>query len=173
MGATWTPLRYGETPLEHVRNDIPRDRVVADGTGPGDGEWPRVYYAAVREDDSIVAYVTAYAKQDGGVVYKNFTERSLPYFFTAPANVMAALTPTDNECAKEWRAKVREEAAKNYGSRGLSDGMRIRFIVPAWGEGVGQEFIARKERRSWVFERTEGCRPYRLRNWRNVPWEKV
>jgi hypothetical protein len=170
MGATWTPLQYGETPLDHVRNDIPRERVVADGTAPGDGEWSRVYYAAVREDDSIVAYITAYAKQDGGVVYKNFTERSLPYFYTAPANVMAALTPTDNECAQEWRAKVREQATKNYGPSRLRDGMRVRFDATWNGRG---EFIARKVGRRWEFARPDSGVGYLLRGWTKVAWAEA
>jgi hypothetical protein len=170
MGATWTPIRYGQTPLDHVRNDIPRDRVVADGTGPGDRDWPRVYYAAVREDDGVVAYVTAYAKQDGGVVYKNFTERSLPYFFTAPDNVMAALSPTDNECAQEWRAKVREQAAKNYGPSRLRDGMRVTFDA-RWS--VGNEFVARKRGRTWEFEHPVSGSVYRLRGWTKVAWAEV
>ena len=108
MGATWTELAYKQKPLDLVRSLLSGEDVVAEGTGKGAGEWPRVHYAAVRRGDEVLAYVTLYAKHDGGVVYKRMTERSLPYAYTAPAKVMAALTPTDNECALEWRAKVAE-----------------------------------------------------------------
>ena len=170
MGATWAPLQYGETPLDHVRNLIPREHVVTDGTGKGDGHWTRVYYAAVREDNEVVSYITAYRKEDGGVVYKNFTERSLPYFFTAPDNVMAALTPTDNECAREWRAKVREQATKNYGPSRLRDGACVTFDA-RWS--VGNEFVARKVGRTWEFEHPVSGARYRLRGWTRVAWAEA
>ena len=107
MGATWTGLRVGQTASDYVRGLHDGLDVVAQGTAVGDSDYRWVHYAAVREDDgSVVAYVTPFTQEEGGVLYKTFTERSGPYFYTAPANVMAALTPTDNEWANEWRARV-------------------------------------------------------------------
>lgn len=171
MGATWAPLGYKQTPLAFLRQTLAGHEIIADGMGAGDGDYSKVYYAAVRRDGEVVAYVMPFARQQGGILWRDYSETSLPYFYTAPAKVMAALTPTDHELANEWRAKVREQAGHNYGAGRLRDGMRVRFVRPVWGEGVGQEFTARKAGRSWVFERTEGCRPYRLRSWTTVPWE--
>ena len=105
------------------------------------------------------------------MVYKTFTERSGPYYYTAPANVMAALTPTDNQWANEWRAKVWERASKNYGPKNLRDGMKVRFSVPF--RGVGDTLVARKVGRTWRFGVDGSPNLYTLRGWTRIAWEEV
>lgn len=167
MGSTWEPLAIGETPLDKVRATFDGMDVVAEGTGAGGGEWTRVHYAAVRSGDDVTAYVTMYAKQDGGVVYKSLHESVHPYYYTAPAKVMAALTPTDDECAQQWRAKVREEATKNYGGSRLEDGMMVTFDFTFGGNDT---FYARRHGRSWRFVDVNTGGWYRLGGWTRIGW---
>lgn len=171
MGSTWVGLRAGESPLDKVREDLAGMEVVAEGTGAGSGDWSRVHYAAVRRDGNVSCYVTLYAKQDGGVVYKSIHESSLPYYFTAPKNVMDALTPTDDESSNEWRSKVREEGDKNYGPSRLADGMRINFPNTYWGKA--NTFVARKVGRRWVFEDVYTGSRYRLGGWTREQWKQA
>lgn len=45
---------------------------------------------------------------DYGFCYKTMTESMGPYEANCPASILDLLTPTDDECANEWRARCRK-----------------------------------------------------------------
>jgi hypothetical protein len=80
-----------------------------------------VFYAAVRdlEDDyrkpgEVWAFIALLRRQRGefNFGYKDMSETMGPVECNAPARVLDALTPTDNEYALEWREECRKNLAK-------------------------------------------------------------
>lgn len=58
-------------------------------------------YAAVRVGDKVVGVVGVIE----GLGYKLMAEEEGPYYYGAPAEVLAALSPTDDPWCLKWRAK--------------------------------------------------------------------
>lgn len=75
-----------------------------------------VFYAAVRDlkTGEVWAFIALIRRQRGdfNFGYKDMDETAGPVECNAPARVLDALTPTDNEYALEWRQKCREHLAK-------------------------------------------------------------
>lgn len=86
-----------------------------------------IYYAAVEKKRSngvrdvwAAVFKTCGKSSDGTVWgYKDMDESVGPFYYDCPAGILALLTPTDDDRAKEWREKCRQrlrektEAKKN------------------------------------------------------------
>lgn len=100
------------------------------------GTVDNVFYAAV-ERPSSPGEVTALIVQTWwsptsffNFTYKDMSESMGPVQTSAPEKVLAALTPTENLTALEWREEVRQRHAQRKAMRGLRDGDRVRLAYP-------------------------------------------
>jgi hypothetical protein len=95
----------------------PEAEAVAAGLAVAHGWWRRhrarlgviagilgVVYAAVRVGDEVVGAVGVI----DGLGYKLMSESEGPYYYGAPPEVLAALSPSDDPWACKWRLKCAE-----------------------------------------------------------------
>ena len=77
-----------------------------------------VYYAAVEittsESKEVIGVVAVTAGADKNDPYFNFGVKTMdetmqPFYYDCPKGILDLLTPTDNECANEWRRLCREK----------------------------------------------------------------
>lgn len=109
MGSISYPLPDGSNARTEVANYVRRNgrgTVVASNSAPGDGgEWGGVYFAAHRLDDGQTwASITLFAQRQGQVIIKMMSESMNPTAVGVGPRVLAALTETDSDDAKHWRA---------------------------------------------------------------------
>lgn len=109
MGSISYTLPKGTTARREVADHVRRNgrgTVVASNSAPGDGgEWGGVYFAAHRLDDGQTwASITLFAQRQGQVFIKMMTESMNPTAVGVGPRVLAALTDTDSDDAKQWRA---------------------------------------------------------------------
>lgn len=97
-----------------------------------------VFYAAVRTASTgeVWALVVLMRRSSGhyNFGYKDMEESMGPVVADAPAKVLDALTPTDNEYALEWRQRCRDNLAKKSAARerqrAITDGVVIKLAAP-------------------------------------------
>jgi hypothetical protein len=73
------------------------------------------YYAAVERRDLVGPtrrHVYAVVGLIEGAGYKLMSEEAMPYYYAAPAEVLAKLEPTENKNAAEWRARCANEMVR-------------------------------------------------------------
>lgn len=162
MGSISYPLPDGATARTEVANHVRqngRGTVVASNSAPGDGgEWGGVYFAAHRlEDGQTWASITLFAQRKGHVFIKMMTESMNPTAIGVGPRVLAALTDTDSDDAKQWRAdgaRYQQRRAAALAARGkkiilaapitLSGGpsidtvtvMELRLWKAPWGSRI-------------------------------------
>jgi hypothetical protein len=98
----------------------------------------KVFYAAVRtiSTGEVWALVVLMHWRRGqfNFAYKDLCETMGPTVADAPATVLDALTPTDNDYAREWRERCRANLARSDAARqrlhGVTDGVVIRTGTP-------------------------------------------
>lgn len=88
--------------------------------------------------------------------YKDMTEFSGPFKYDCPKAILDLLTPTDNECALNWRQKCRENLDNKKKLSKLPIGTVIKFIAPYDMAQYkrGDEIIVTKKVRSYSRKRT-------------------
>lgn len=112
MGWTYQPRARGQTDRAFFGREFPDLRILECATVRG------TFYAAamhVRRPGEIFALVCLTQRQPSSAFnygYKDMDETMGPCAAAAPAHVLAALTPTENAHANEWRARCRARLAK-------------------------------------------------------------
>ena len=104
----------GDELREHIDDELSWNddqatrEVVASALGRG------AHYAAVRRTEragastNVHAVVTLYERRDGTLYLKSMHEEMGPFYWDAPAAVLDALDPTNNEGALKWRHACRQ-----------------------------------------------------------------
>ena len=98
-----------------------------------------IYYAAVEittsESKEVIGVVAATAGADKNDPYFNFGVKTMdetmqPFYYDCPKGILDLLTPTDNECANEWRRLCREKTEKKVDSwlKALPYGSQVKWI---------------------------------------------
>lgn len=92
-----------------------------------------VFYAAVRTTTTseVWALVVLIRRVRGqyNFGYKDLTETMGPAEAHAPAKVLDALTPTDNEYALEWRQQCRDNLAKQAAARKRQRAVVVGVVI--------------------------------------------
>jgi hypothetical protein len=142
MGWTTYHRPKGETDREHFERELlarTGDEIVACASVNN------VFYAAVRTATTgeVWAMVVFMQRTRG---YENFGCKPMdetvgPIAYDAPATLLDALTPTDNEYAREWRQMCRDNLAKRADARirqrAVTVGVVIQTAVPLrFGNGL-------------------------------------
>lgn len=167
----WT-VTYGRPPglstREFFEQELPNTlggKIVASGSA-NDG-YESAFYAAVRDDDGEVwAFVALTSRGGGGYGYKEMEESMGPCAVHAPARVLRALTPTDNEAANDWR----EACWKNIAAEPpVKAGARVRFETPIeFANGAKHDVLTLQDAKRARFRSDDGL-AYRLpRSWRRM-----
>jgi hypothetical protein len=97
-----------------------------------------VFYAAVRTTSTgevwALVVLTRRARGEYNFGYKPIDESMGPVVTDAPASVLDALTPTDDEDALVWRQRCRDNLAKRSAARerqrAVTEGVVIQTAVP-------------------------------------------
>lgn len=84
-------------------------------------------YAAVRDGSRVVGVVGLI----DGLAYKLLSEDEGPYYYDAPADVLAELSPTASPWARKWREACAAAAAERVARPG-DDGVTIRPGSVLW-----------------------------------------
>lgn len=145
MGATGTHREKGMSDREFFEKELPigltqHGRVLDCATMPTSGEWQRVFYAAVQNNDdapyapgktwALVVLMHWSPNADYfNFTYKDMSDESGPAEDLCPARILDLLSPTDSEYAVEWRKRCRENAAKKARAK-LKVGDVIAFDSP-------------------------------------------
>lgn len=130
-----TPGRTTEQELRSYLADNLHDghRVVAQATRSvyGSREWSRQLFAAVEDSEGAVScHVLLGASEQGHVIIKPLHEDMGPNGHPdPPARVLAALTPTDSEYARQFRAEAAEALQRKKVAKAMI-GRHIRFDKP-------------------------------------------
>lgn len=112
-----TPLNARDSIREYMHNNLREDHtIVASTVAPTGRHWKEdfttVGYFAVDDGQDVTAHIILGMKYQGDVIIKALHENLLTAHTGMTAKVLNALTPTDNECALEWR-----ERSRNYINR--------------------------------------------------------
>lgn len=127
MGSTGTTRDRGMTDKAFFENEFPtmlgkHGRILACASKPAGGEWNRVFYAAVKNNDDatyrpgetwcLVVLMHNIRNRNAwpNFYYKEMSDESGPGEDTCPARILNLLTPTDHEYAIEWRERCRKNA---------------------------------------------------------------
>ena len=105
-----------------------------------------VYYAAAKRVRFATETTPEYSKVFAAIFltstdtkdycnfsYKDMDETMGPYKYDCPKGILDLLTPTDNECANNWRAKCREQLEKKKNPNALSklpENTVIKVVLP-------------------------------------------
>lgn len=85
-------------------------------------------------DAEVFALVFPFSNGGGQFVWKEQDETVGPYDTRCPDRILDRLTPTENENAKDWRAKCRasnaQELASKIRAKSVAPGTIIRFAEP-------------------------------------------
>ena len=140
------------TKREAINDEMSNATVVASNWSGS--EW----YAAVRSkaDADVVFGVVLLTRREKGCGYlvKSMDEGMGPYYFNASAKVIAALTPTTNEQANEWRAKCAARLAMKARMRKPAPGMIV--TIGGIQYRLLDECIGRS---GWMIERANADAP--------------
>lgn len=92
-----------------------------------------VFYAAVRTKATgdVWALVVLLRRMRGyhNFGYKDLEETVGPVEANAPAKVLDALTPTDNEYAAEWRQRCRDNLVKRADARKRQEAVTVGVVI--------------------------------------------
>jgi len=178
MGWTGLHRQPGLSDREFFEREFPialgeHGQIVACATRPGmDGN--RVFYAAVRNNpDAPHAPGQTWAlvvltHRSGGYhnfAYKEMGETMGPAEDDAPAAVLDALTPTDNQWANEWRGRCRANLARRAARPTVKRGDVVGFAQPlAFANGETLSELVFVERTT--FTKPDSAVRYRVPRWR-------
>jgi len=138
MGSTGTTRRAGLTDRAFFEQEFPemlgRQGAIAACTSlRTSGEWSRVFYAAVKNNDTAsykpgATWALVVLMQQAGQTfyYKEMDESMGPAEDECPANILDLLSPTDSEWANEWRARCRVNAERKAKAK-LKPGQVVTF----------------------------------------------
>jgi len=110
MGWTGLNRQKGTTNLKFFQREF-GDRVIDAAQPRGEN----AVYLACREGAEVYAVVVLVQWVRGDYFnfrYKEMGENSEPFYYNCPRRIFDQLTPTQNECALKWRAKVMEHMAE-------------------------------------------------------------
>jgi hypothetical protein len=131
MGWITTHRDKGITNDQWFQREVIGDRheIVASSTVKG------VYYAAVRTVETGEVWALVVLTQWAPRSYHKFGWKDMdetmgPGSYDAPAKVLNALTPTDNEWAQQWRAACREAQERKTAAATIAVGTLLRFAHP-------------------------------------------
>jgi hypothetical protein len=169
----WTSLHRepGMTDREFFENEFPtmlgeRGEIVACATVGF------TFYAAVRQHDTgetwALVVLTQRRRGYENFFYKEMSEAAGPGDTSAPAAVLDALTPTDDQWSNEWRQACRDRLAKRAAARKVKPGTVIEFSRPFDFSGGRSYSRFRFERRD-VLVALDGTR-VRIPGWRDRDW---
>ena len=118
------------------------------------------YYAAVKSTNKKTGYESVFAaicltstniKEHYNFGYKDMDETCGPYKFDCPKNILDLLTPTENQCANEWRNACRKNIAEKKKPNNLSKlpiGSEIKYT-----KYDGSEVVLIKHPPAYQFKR--------------------
>lgn len=139
-------------------------RVVAQATRSvyGSREWSRQLFAAVEDSEgNVTCHVLLGASEQGHIIIKALHEESGPCGNPdPPARVLAALTPTDSEYARQFRLSAQEALDAKVRAK-AAIGQRVRFAIPFPYPGQDAERTDFKVATMSVFTRPDGTGRYR------------
>lgn len=139
-------------------------RVVAQATRSvyGSREWSRQLFAAVEDSEgNVTCHVLLGASEQGHIIIKALHEDMGPGGHSdPPARVLAALTPTDSEYARQFRLGAREALQRKKVAKAMI-GQHIRFDKPFPYPGEDAERTDFKVTTMSVFTRPDGRGRYR------------
>lgn len=163
MGWTGLHREKGLTNREFFEREFPNTltvhgKVVADATVKG------VYYAAVKgtadDPDKVWALVVLTRRAPRSYynfLYKELDEDMGPGDAFAPAKVLDALTPTDNEWALAWREACRANLARAEKFKTVRVGDVVTFERPIeFADGATFKRLVLVDRKSNTFRPVEG-----------------
>jgi len=129
MGWTHYHRPAGQTDREHLQHELCGTRhTIIDSVTKG-----TTFYGACRDNETgeVFAMVVLQQRGRGGAYgYKAMDETVGPYYYDCPERILAALSPTENVVANEWRAKCREHAVRVAAAKRIVAGTVIRFPEP-------------------------------------------
>ena len=103
------------------------------------------YYAAIQRTERATGQTECYAlivlttnNYRDGFCYKQMDESCGPFEDKCPLAILNLLTPTDSECANEWRARVRTYHAARKAAPKLAVGDVVVFSTPLTFTGYGE-----------------------------------
>lgn len=139
-----------------------------------------VFYAAVQNNETAsyapgetwaMVVLMWRGRGDFNFTYKEMSETMGPGDHDAPANVLDALTPTDNEWANEWRQACREKIAKKAAAPKVKPGDTVRFERPfSFSDGVDRDTFTVVQRSTL---RGQDGTLVRIPNWRRQAFTVV
>lgn len=139
-------------------------RVVAQATRSvyGSREWSRQLFAAVDDGaGNVTCHVLLGASYQGNVVIKALHEESGPCGNPdPPARVLAALTPTDSEYARQFRTEASEAVQRKKVAKAMI-GQHVRFAIPFPYPGDDAKRCDFRVATMSVFTRPDGTGRYR------------
>lgn len=168
MGSISYPKSPGRTTDQELRaylaeNLYPGQSVVAQATRSAGGfEWSRELFAAVDDGaGKVTCHVLLGASYNGEMVVKALHEEMGPNGHPdPPARVLAALTPTDNEYALQFRQSAHDALQRKKVAKAMV-GQSIRFDVPFNYAGEDAERTDFRVESMSRFTRPDGSRRYR------------
>lgn len=93
----------------------------------------RVFYAAVRDKTTAEVWALVVLMRwmggDHNFGYKDMSETMGPVVANAPAKVLDALSPTDNEYALEWRRRCRASLARRADARTRAKAVTVGVVI--------------------------------------------
>lgn len=152
MGTTGMHREPGMTNLEFFKGEWPdffsKHEVVAENSTRD------AWYSAVRDLETgdvwaMVVKISRAPRAYMNFYYKVMDETVIPFYHDASKAVLDALTPTDNEHANEWRARVREELDAKKAKGSVKVGDKIHFKHPmTFGDGVTRQTFTLTKRQT-------------------------
>lgn len=138
----------------------------------------RTAYAAVKTLETgqvwgCVWHVDTKGDRDFNFGWKTVSEDMGPYQQDCPEKILNLLTPTESECAKEWRARCWTNIKARKSKPKAKDGDTIKFSEPIRftnGDTI-QVFQIQKEGRSTVFKNHNGYGRYKISKWQQREYE--
>jgi hypothetical protein len=126
MGWTLYHREPGQTDREHLQNELCGTRhTIIDSTTKG-----TTFYGACRDNETGEVFAMVVLQQrgrNGRYGYKAMDETVGPFYYDCPERILAALTPTENVVANEWRAKCRAQNERIATRPTVTAGTTIRL----------------------------------------------
>ncbi|NJM50250.1 MAG: hypothetical protein HC843_04650 [Sphingomonadales bacterium] len=136
----------------------------------------REYYAAVCSHDkqtkrsrifAVVYLIKLMPSASDGLYlgYKDMDETMGPYHYNCPSKILNMLSPTENESAKEWRAKCRENSKLTDQPTPKHDDI-VKFAAPIKFNNGREEQIFRtlKDGRTLIFKSLKTDLLYKIKS---------
>jgi hypothetical protein len=146
MGWHYFQAPKGERVIDTIRREVigagvPCEIVAA-------AVYLREAYLAIRDNRSgaVSAVMVLIDRGRDEMGLKVIEEEMGPFYYRAPARVLDALTPTDNETAQRWRAACRTAAEMRRALSGDLTGRRVSL----WGKVYTIERRESGKRRGWI-----------------------